>query len=145
MDETPDRLNGTRASLEERTERLRAEIRGISQHLGELVAALDRRRHEATDVRLQLRRHGRTLAIAGLVTVAAVAGLVTWAMARSRRRRTLGGRAGALRDAFVRGVRHPERLFRDHDGVRPGAKILQASGVAGASLLTRRALERLLR
>jgi len=49
------------------------EIEGLRSELGGLVHELDRRRHEATDLRLQIRRHPRAVGVLlSLVTLTAV-------------------------------------------------------------------------
>jgi hypothetical protein len=64
--------------------RLRTEIEDARDGLGVYVSELDRRRHEALDLKLQLKRHPAVAIGVAVVTVAAVAGAVHM-MVRSRR------------------------------------------------------------
>jgi len=71
---------------------LATEIASLRSEIGALVRELDRRRHDALDVRLQLRRHGGKIAIFG-------AGLALIAVARialARERRSTSHRAANL-------------------------------------------------
>src|SRR5262249_61643726 len=89
---------------------LGVEIAAVRYELDELLAELDRRRHELFDVRLQLRRHalGATLTtLAFVATAAAGVGLSVW---RQRRRERLTAQAGRLRYAIARMREHPERV-----------------------------------
>ena len=87
------------------------DIESIRGDLGDLVGELDRRRHEALDVRLQLRRHAPTV-----MTLAA--GVCLWIVVRalraSSRRRTaeaMATRLGNLTHALMLLARtEPERL-----------------------------------
>jgi len=76
--------NGADESPAAAVQRLRTEIEDARDGLGPYVSELDRRRHEALDLKLQLQRH-KALGIGiGLVTAAAAAGAVTM-IVRSRR------------------------------------------------------------
>jgi hypothetical protein len=61
------------------------EVARIRGRIGDMVQELDRRRHELTDWKLQARRHGGKLAIAG-VAVAALIGLSVVVKTRRKRR-----------------------------------------------------------
>ena len=118
---------------------IEARIDGLRRDLGDLVAELDRRRHEAFDLRLQARRHPVALGIAG-VTLAAVVGLgVALALRRSRERQRPLNRARRARRALERLVDDPDHLAREST---VGEKILAAAGTAAASLLVKRAMDR---
>ncbi len=118
----------TERALESDIERLRSE-------LGAMVEELDRRRHDAFDVRLQLRRHaGLVAAVAGGAVVLLVAGLVAWTSSRRRQDRLLV-RLQHLGRAVAIMARHPERLERALEGrtPTPGAAVGSAlAKVAGA-------------
>jgi hypothetical protein len=84
VDEAAPAAKPDAAELEHQIEDLRTE-------LGALVQELDRRRHDAFDLRLQLRRHARAVAI--------VSGLLALLVARRVwivRRRRAGGFSRAL-------------------------------------------------
>jgi hypothetical protein len=115
-------------------------IETLRHELGNLVSELDRRRHEAFDLRLQASRHPVALAVAG-VAVAAVVGMGIAAIAwrRGQREKPLEKARRAGR-AFGRLMSDPEHLARE-PGV--GEKILAAAGAAAASLLVKRVLEQM--
>jgi hypothetical protein len=73
------------------------EISDVRRRLDALVMELDRRRHNVTDWRWYLRRHGPAIALGGLVVAAAVTAPVLLAMARARRRH--GKAADRIADA----------------------------------------------
>jgi hypothetical protein len=118
----------TERALESDIVRLRTELDGM-------VSELDRRRHEALDVRLQLRRHAGLVATVGTVAlVLAVAGIAAWTSSRRRQNRLLVrlqnlGRAVAIMS------RHPERLERAMEGrPQPGTAVTAAlANIAGAA------------
>ena len=75
---TPADGEATERAIEHDIDRLRDRLDGM-------VGELDRRRHEALDVRLQLRRHGTAVATVGVVaTVLVIGGFVAWRNARRR-------------------------------------------------------------
>jgi hypothetical protein len=115
-------------AIEHEIGHLRGELDGI-------VSELDRRRHEAFDVRLQLRRHRTAVAAAGAVAlVIAVGGFVAWRNSR-RRQGQLLVRLQNLGRAFAIMSRNPERLERALEGrAEPGRAALSAlARVAGAA------------
>jgi len=88
------------------------DIESLRAELGELVGELDRRRHEAFDLRLQLRRHASLI-----VAVAALGGVVVFAaygVSRYARRRRAQPQARAQDLARVLAIlaRHPGRVER---------------------------------
>ena len=97
----------------ERTEQtLEQEIASLREELGDLVGELDRRRHEAFDLRLQVRRHATLLLVLGTVTVGlAVGGYVMLGYARRRR-------VQAFAHALALISRNPERLVRVMEDTR---------------------------
>lgn len=119
---------------------LERDITELRDGLGAMVDELDRRRREAMDLRLQLRRHPVAAAVAGGVVVVAVGGAVALLVRGARRRQRASYKARQLRIAFGRVMQHPERLGRGEPP--PSEKILAALGSAAATLLVRRALER---
>jgi hypothetical protein len=123
--------------------RLEEDIQNIRGNLGGLLGELDHRRHEAFDVRVQLRRHGLLIGL-GLF---AMAGVVTSAVLihreRSRRRRSLPVRLRGLRQALRRMAAEPERVVESQPRVRN--RILVAAGTAVASVMGRRLAERIVR
>jgi len=93
------------------------EITDVRRRLDALVMELDRRRHNMTDWRRQMRRHGRSVAVGALVVAIAVTAPVMLARARSRRRSTLlsrgvafTGKARRLGQALERIADDPNRL-----------------------------------
>jgi hypothetical protein len=120
-------------------QQLGGEIAVVRRELDTLLGELDRRRHEALDVPLQLRRHatGATLtALAFLLTAAGGVWLTVW---NRRRRARYTARAGRLRHALARMTEHPERVAAEP--TIPG-KILTAAASAAVAALVKRGLER---
>jgi hypothetical protein len=114
----------------------------ITRRRGDLtafVAELDRRRHELTDVRLQIRRHARGVT---LTLSAAAAGSVAYGMWRARRRNTLIARGSRLRDALGRMLDRPERVAAEPT---ISQRILSSAGSAAAAFLVKAALNRVSR
>ena len=120
-------------------EQLGGEIAVVRRELDTLLGELDRRRHEALDVPLQLRRHatGATLTVlAFLLTAAGGVWLTIW---NRRRRARYPARASRLRLALARMTEHPERVAAEP--TVPG-KILTAAANAAVAALVKRVLER---
>jgi len=122
---------------------LAAEIDGIRDHVGDLVGALDPRRHEALDFKSLARRHGGALFLAGAALVALAAGVTAVATVRARRRRSTMARLERLRSALSRIEEHPERVAAPQPGL--SRKIVGAAGASVATVLARRLAERMLR
>ena len=112
-------------------ERLEAEIAALRETLAGLVSELERRRHEALDVRLQIHRHAHELALAGIALGSVAAAIAVW---RRHRRLTPIRRAQRLGQALSRMTEHPERV-----GAEPTVpqRILAAAGGAAATALVR--------
>ena len=110
MGEEPDRVAAPKEDPSSQDLRkLEREIAASRERLTDMVAELDRRRHDL----LSLRDHPlRTAAIAaGAATVAAA---VTIVLLRGRTRgRDMRKRARRLSEAFSRMVAHPERVASD--------------------------------
>ncbi|MGH7421987.1 MAG: hypothetical protein ACREI4_10180, partial [Candidatus Rokuibacteriota bacterium] len=73
------------------------EITRLRDELGALGDELERRWHDLTDVRLQVRRHGLAVTLSALAAGAAAAGSVALGIRRARRRSTLVARGRRLR------------------------------------------------
>jgi hypothetical protein len=121
-------------------EQIEREIESLRGEIDGLVDELDRRRHDALDWRLQLRKHGKAFAIgAGVLLAVALA-----VRGRRRRRRPL------LSDqltTMLRGVyevgQHPERFERaDEGGKSLALQLAKTAALAGASVMARRMAER---
>jgi hypothetical protein len=118
---------------------LGGEIKEVREELDGLLGELDRRRHEALDVPLQLRRHavGASLTLVALVaTAAASVWLTIW---RRRRRNRLSAQAGRFRHALSRMTEHPERVAAEPT---IPAKIATAAANAAVAALVKKLLER---
>ncbi len=137
-----ERTNGVRPADGEpgASRRLAGEISTLREEIGDLVEELDRRRREAFDVRLQLRRHPVAASVAGVAVAALVGGTVALLVYNTRRKRRATYKARQLRVAFDRMMRYPERVARGEPP--PSEKIVAAIGTAAATLLVKRALER---
>jgi hypothetical protein len=113
---------------------------GLLRHeLGDLVAELDRRRHEATDIRLQIKRHPMIAGAAAVTVAAAVGGIIAFAVWNARRRERPVERARRARRAMQRLMDDPDHMAREPSVTE---KILAAAGTAAASLLIKRAFDR---
>ncbi|HET6284039.1 MAG TPA: hypothetical protein VFH73_23990 [Polyangia bacterium] len=131
-------------------DRIKQDIDGIRRNLGGLVAELDRRRHEAFDIRLQLRRHAVPLAI-GALALAAVVGTTIAIVIHQRRERhrlaarlrRLPPRLRQLRLALSRALAEPDRVAANEP--RLSTKVLTAGGTATAATLGKQLATRLLR
>jgi hypothetical protein len=131
-------------------DRIKQDIEGIRQNLGGLVAELDRRRHEAFDVRLQLRRHAVPLALGAAALTVGVGATVAVIMYRHRQQRRLAARLRRLpprlhrlRLALGRALAEPDRVAQNPP--RMPAKILTAGGSATAAALGKHLVTRLVR
>ena len=142
MGQGTTRLNNTNGSSA-RVRELGNETEGVRRQLDELVMELDRRRHQAFDWRLQVRRHARALALLGAGLIVVVGSGVAAAMARNRRRQTLAARLSELADwgerlrlALGRIVEDPNRLAPKE----PPRRRIGAASVASLALGTARVL-----
>jgi hypothetical protein len=115
------------------------EIDVLRRELGGLVAELDRRRHEALDLRLQLRRHPILLGTVAVVTALAVSGAVALVVHGARQRRRPTTRARDVRDALARVIEHPREVASLPS---VSTKIATAVGVAIATTIAKRLLVR---
>jgi hypothetical protein len=140
MGEGTDRVNGQRANGEPRkmTRELETEITEIRTRLDRSLAELDRRRHELTDVRLQVRRHPMVAVAAG-VTVLALVGGVAYAVWAARQRNKPVSKARRLRHALSRMIDEPQKVARSEPSVPE--KILAAAGTAAATMLVKKMME----
>ena len=121
------------------TETLGTEIAVVRDELDGLLAELDRRRHEALDVRLQLQRHSLGAALTVLALVTTAAGGVWLGVWRHRRRARLTAQAGRLRHAISRMTEHPERVTAEPT---MAGKIVTAAANAAVAALVKKLLER---
>ena len=120
--------------IEPEPRQIEREIEALRAQLDALVEELDRRRHEAFDLRRQLRRHPGALAAGAAVLLG---GLVL--AARSRRPPPLAERIGTvLRGVYALGE-DPERLERAAPGMPAlAAQLARTAALAGATVLVRR-------
>jgi hypothetical protein len=125
----PDGGEGAEVSIERQIEALRDDI-------GEMVSELDRRRHEALDVRLQVRRHsGALMAIGAVGVVLAFGAYRAWAAAQRRREQPIQ-RLQNLARVLLLVSRDPERLERAMEGRQQRGSLAatalgKAAGAAG--------------
>jgi hypothetical protein len=133
MGEGTDRVNGNG------THQIEGEIADIRGHLDQSLAELDRRRHEATDVKLQIRRHPGAVAVAGGVVLLLLGG-VAYAIWASRQRERPVNKAKRLRLALSRMIDEPQKVAKGEPTVPE--KILAAAGTAAATILTKKIVER---
>jgi hypothetical protein len=130
--------------VEKPAKEIEREIDDVRVRLDKTLAELDRRRHELMDVKLQVRKHPETLAIAAGVLVLAAGGIYL-AVRRTQKRNEPLERARrfrlATKRAVTRAVEHPERVAREPP---VWEKIAAAVGTTIAVALTKRLLDRTL-
>jgi hypothetical protein len=118
---------------------IESEITEVRSRLDRSLAELDRRRHELTDVRLQVKRHPM-VAIGAGVAVVAILGGVAYAIWAARQRQKPIPKARRLREALSRMIDEPKKVAKSEPTVPE--KILAAAGTAAATMLTKKLLER---
>ena len=141
MGEGTSRLNnGNGSAANPRPPReIEHEIEHLRTRLDHSLAELDRRRHELTDIRLQMRKHPAVFIGAG-AAVALMVGGVGFAIWRARKREEMPEKAKRLRIAFGRAVDKPDKVARGEAPV--WEKIAAAIGTTIAVNLTKKLLER---
>ena len=115
------------------------EITDVRRRLDALVMELDRRRHNVTDWRRHVRRHGGTMALGTLVVVVAVATPIVYARLRARRRRlstTLLERGTELAHRARRVGMGLERLSEDPERAVPPTTIASIGSRAVVAVAT---------
>jgi len=118
---------------------LEGEIEQLRSKLDTSLAELDRRRHELTNVPLQVRKHPRVFVGAGAV-VALLLGGVAYSIYLARRRDRPEERARRLQIAMERMVKHPDQVARPEAGA--AQKILVAVGTTVLTLVAKKLVER---
>ncbi|OLD92871.1 MAG: hypothetical protein AUG84_00310 [Chloroflexi bacterium 13_1_20CM_4_66_7] len=111
-------------------------IRGRLDHS---LAELDRRRHEATDIKLQIRRHPGAVAAAGGVVLLLLGG-VAYAIWAAHRREQPMNKVKRLRLAVSRMIDEPQKVAKAEPTVPE--KILAAASTVAATMITRKLIER---
>lgn len=139
MGEGADRVRNGNGSPRQDVGKVAGEIDSLRGQLGGLVAELDRRRREAIDLRLQVRRHPVLVAAvatgAAILLGGAIAALVS--ARRTRQRPTV--RAREARRALLRLFEHPDRVAAEPSMAN---KIVTAVGIAVATTLAKRLVVR---
>ena len=141
MGEGTDRVRAGQAKQEPQkpARELETEITEIRSRLDRSLAELDRRRHELTDVRLQVKRHPLVVAAAG-VALLAMAGGVAYAVWAARQRNKPMSKARRLKHALSRMMEEPHKVAKAEPTVPE--KILAAAGTAAATMVVKRMMER---
>jgi hypothetical protein len=119
--------------------RVAGEIDVLRHELGGLVAELDRRRHEALDLRLQVSRHPVLVAAVATAGALLLGGAIALIVREARERRKPTRKARDIRDALGRLVERPREVASQPS---IGNKIATAVGVAIATTLAKRLMER---
>jgi len=126
------------AALERRAEHLRCRV-------DLLLDEADRRRHalaDAVNIRRQVQLHPAvSLTIAGALLALAIA-LPIVSVRRRRRRHSLQGRALALREAFGRMMKRPDRVAEGRPHLP--MKVLSAALAAAASTIAKKEIGKLM-
>ena len=115
------------------------DIEHLRSRLDRTLAELDRRRHELTDIRLQMRKHPAVIIGTGAVLLLMLGG-VGYAIYRSRTRAEPPQKASRLRITLGRAIDKPEKVARSEPP--PWQKILTAVGTAIAVNLAKKMVER---
>ena len=97
-------------TADDEVDSLEREVDRIRNNIGALVRELNHRRHQAFDLKLQLREHAGRLLLAGVAVASLIAGTIVLAAVRLRRRRSVKTRMTRLREALRRIAAHPERV-----------------------------------
>jgi len=140
MGEGADRVkDGSPRAQEATVGRVAGEIDSLRAELGGLVAELDRRRHEALDLGLQVRRHPVFVAAVATAAALLLGGVIALAVRGRRQRRRPTVRAREARRALGRLFDHPTRVAAEPS---LAAKLGTAVGIAVASALAKRLVER---
>ena len=124
---------------EEAVGRVSGEIVALRGELGALVGELDRRRHEALDLGLQVRRHPVAVTIAAATLALALGGVIALAVAARRHRRRPSVRVRETRRALARILEKPHRVGAEPNMTR---KVAAAAATAAAAALARRLVQR---
>jgi hypothetical protein len=133
-------VNDGSAPAEPRSPReIESDIEHLRTRLDRSLAELDRRRHELTDVKLQMRKHPAVFIGAGAVLVLMLGG-AGYAVYRSRKRQELPAKAKRLRIAIGRAVDAPDKVARGQPPV--WKKIAAAVGTTIAVSLTKKLIDR---
>jgi hypothetical protein len=127
----------------EKVERLKKDIDAIRGNLGGLIGELDRRRHDAFNLRLQLQRHALPVIIAGTALLAVVGLAIAVGVKRRQEQRALPAKVRRLRRALARMVANPDRVAKGDPHL--GLKILRAGGTAAAGVAGKKLARRLVR
>ena len=115
---------------------LEREIETIRAELDRVASELDLRRHELTDLRLQMRRHPRAFAVAAGAGVAMVSGCIALLVRKHRSAHESVSKLQRLRAALARMIADPEAVAKPTPMV--GKKVASAAlGAVAATLGTR--------
>jgi hypothetical protein len=121
--------------------RVSGEIDQLRGDIGNLVAELDRRRHEMFDLRLQAKRHPVLVVAVGAGAALVLGALVALSLRSRRERRRPVNRAREVRGAMARLLDHPDRVGAE---MTLTDKVLGAAGVAAATALAKRLVDRMI-
>jgi hypothetical protein len=120
------------ADPERQAERVEGRVEIIRSDLGDLIDELERRRHRSRKPQLMA-------AVATVVAGLALGGGLLW-----WRRRSRGDEPGQFMAALKRVIAHPERVAPKGPEPRVTKRIAAAAAASVASVLARRAAEKLL-
>jgi hypothetical protein len=122
--------------------RVSGEIATIRNELGSLVAELDRRRHEAFDLKLQARKHPVAVAVAAGGAALVLGGLIALVVRSRRNARRPSTRMRETRRAMARLLEHPDRVAAEPSIPN---KILTGVAVAAGTAFAKAMIDRSMR
>ncbi len=125
----------------ERAGSLEHEIEDIRSNLDRLLGDLDRRRHEAFNVRLQWQRHKVAIVVVAASVISALGGIIALVARRRRMHARLSSRFRRFSRALAIIGEKPERVTSGEKTVT--GRILSAAGGAAAAMIARQVAGRL--
>jgi hypothetical protein len=135
MDQGTNGVNGPVPAPED----LERRVRDHRESLDAILSELDRRRHELTDWRLQLRRHRKGALVLAGALIGGVAAYVVW---RKRRAAGPAHKARRLWRALQRMVANPDAVAKRSPSL--DQELLAAAGSPIAAMLAKRLVRHLL-
>lgn len=134
MDERAVRVGGNGTAGVQQVRSLEQDIEHIRARLGGLVNELGRRRHDAMDLRLQVRRHPFALSGLAVLVAGGITMLVVSRIRRRRRMRLARTRFRRLRHALAEAIDTGQRteVVHHREELSSSGKLVKALGAVVA-------------